>query len=53
VLVLVRFRGRGKGSGAPGQDFAGASLFTLRDRSVVGLALYEDVEEARKDAGLA
>lgn len=53
VLVLVRFRGRGKGSGAPAQDFAGASLFTLRDRSVVGLALYEDVEEAREDAGLA
>ncbi len=52
VLVVCRMRGRGKGSRVE-VDQRRASLFHVRDRKVIRLALYWDRDRALADLGLA
>jgi hypothetical protein len=52
VLVLTRFSGRGRTSGVPIEDMPGAARFVVRDGRVAELAIYTDLELARRDAGI-
>ena len=49
MLVINRIVGRGKESGADVSADT-ASLWTLRDGKVVRMALYWDVDSARREA---
>jgi ketosteroid isomerase-like protein len=52
VLAILAMRGRGRESGAPVEMRVG-QLWTFRDGRFVRMVLYSDLDEARRDAGLA
>ncbi len=52
IVAIIRARGRGTGSGAE-VDARGPHLWRFRDGRVVGLALYEHLDEALKAAKVA
>lgn len=52
IVVIIRARGRGTESGAE-VDARGPHLWLFRDGRVVGLALYEHLDEALKAARVA
>lgn len=52
VLVLNIFEGRGRTSGVPVDGMPGAVRFVIRDGSVVRLAIYLDIDLAKRDAGV-
>ena len=52
VLVLVRRRAREKGTGAAA-DLLAAQVWTLRGERVRRIRSFSDIEEARREAGLA
>ena len=52
VLAILDMRGRGRESGAPVEMRVG-QLWTFRDGRAVRMVLYYDLDEARRDAGLA
>jgi ketosteroid isomerase-like protein len=52
VLLLLRRRARERGSGAPADRLA-AHVWTIRDGKVVLIRSFSDIEEARREAGLA
>ena len=52
IVVIIRARGRGKESGAE-VDARGPHLWLLRDGRVVGLALYQHLDEALEAAMVA
>ena len=52
VLAVLDMSGRGRESGAPVEMRVG-QLWTFRDGRFVRMVLYYDLDEARRDAGLA
>jgi ketosteroid isomerase-like protein len=52
VLLLLRRRARDRTSGESADRFA-AHVWTVRDGKVVLIRSYSDIEEARREAGLA
>jgi len=52
IVAIIRARGRGTGSGIE-VDARGPHLWSFRDGKVVGLALYEHLDEALEAASLA
>lgn len=52
IVAIIRARGRGTGSGAE-VDARGPHLWLFRDGKVVGLALYEHLDEALAAASVA
>lgn len=52
ALAIFETRGRGRASGAP-VEMRNGQLWTFRDGRFVRMVLYFDVDEARRDAGLA
>jgi ketosteroid isomerase-like protein len=52
IVAVVRARGRGKGSGAE-VDARGPHLWKFQDGKIVGLALYEHLDEALDAANVA
>jgi ketosteroid isomerase-like protein len=52
VLAILTMNGRGRESGAP-VDMRVGQLWTFRDGRAVRMVLYYDVDEARREAGLA
>ena len=52
VLAILDMRGRGRESGAPAEMRVG-QLWTFRAGRFVRMVLYYDLDEARRDAGLA
>jgi ketosteroid isomerase-like protein len=52
VLAVLEMSGRGRESGAP-VDMRVGQLWTFRDDRFVRMVLYYDLDEARRDAGLA
>lgn len=52
IVAIIRARGRGTGSGAE-VDARGPHLWLFRDGRVVGLALYEHLDEALEAARVA
>jgi ketosteroid isomerase-like protein len=51
VLAVLTMHGRGRGSGAPAEMRVG-QLWTFRRGRAVRMALFWDVDEARRAAGL-
>jgi ketosteroid isomerase-like protein len=52
ALALIRMSGRGRESGVPVEMQLG-QLWTFRDGRAVRMVLYNDLDEARRAAGLA
>jgi ketosteroid isomerase-like protein len=52
VLAILTMNGRGRGSGAPVEMRVG-QLWTFREGRAVRMVMYYDVDEARREAGLA
>lgn len=51
ALAIIEMRGRGRSSGAPVEMRFG-QLWTFRGRTAERMVLYDDVDEARRAAGL-
>ena len=51
IVAIIRARGRGTGSGVE-VDARGPHLWSFRDGKIVGLALYEHLDEALEAASL-
>jgi ketosteroid isomerase-like protein len=51
VLAIIDMRGRGRESGVPAEMHF-AQLWTFRDGRAVRMAMYYDMDEARRAAGL-
>jgi hypothetical protein len=52
VVLVARLLGRGRSSGVQ-VEALGAAVWTLRDRTVTGLTLYQTRDEALRAVGLA
>lgn len=52
ALAILRMRGRGHESGVPVEMQIG-QLWTFRDGAAIRMVVYNDLEEARREAGLA
>jgi ketosteroid isomerase-like protein len=52
ALAIIDMRGRGKGSGVP-TEMRFFQLWTFRDGRIVRMQMYDDLDEARRAAGLA
>jgi len=52
VLAILTMKGRGRESGAP-VDMHVGQLWTFSGSRAVRMVLYDDLDEARRDAGLA
>jgi ketosteroid isomerase-like protein len=51
VLATIDMRGRGRGSGAPA-EMRFCQVWTFRDGRAVRMEMYNDMDEARRAAGL-
>jgi len=51
ALATIEMRGRGRSSGAP-VEMRFAQLWTFRGRTAARMVLYDDLDEARGEAGL-
>jgi ketosteroid isomerase-like protein len=52
VLALVRMTGRGRGSGAAVESGVDGHVWTVRDRMVAAVRMYQGTEDAFKAVGL-
>ena len=52
VLALVRMTGRGRGSGAAVESGVDGHVWTVRDRKVAAVRMYQGTEDALEAVGL-
>ncbi len=52
VLALVHMTGRGRGSGAAVESGVDGHVWTVRDRKVAAVRMYQGVEDALEAVGL-
>ena len=52
VLALVRMMGRGRGSGAAVESGVDGHVWTVRDRKVAAVRMYQGTEDALEAVGL-
>ena len=52
ALAVIHMHGRGRGSGVPAEMRFG-QLWTFRDGRATSMVLYNDIDEARRAAGLS